>query len=237
MYNQPVRFDGDIIITDPCYIMREDGKPDYSTSPSWWDFVSKTTSEIITDANGRTFKRYNMPKPQDYPDCREKNRGDYGDDEDSVLQAALDLCLSKKTPVFSPTLQAELDAYHEAEEKWREENISDWEKCEYGEEMEVLGIKTYLADRTIYGDWSCTTFNSDTKEKIGKFCADAGMVAVFLLDEVLRYNPNYNDHIEKPWTTTLIRDFHGTVELRRKGENVTVVGKGNVNFVGKQTGF
>ena len=235
MYNTPIRFDGDIIITDPCYIMREDGKPDYSTSPSWWDFVSKTTSEEIT-SNGRTFERYNPPKPEDYPDCREKRAEDYSDN----LTARLDLMkhlLVGKAALFSPTLKAEWDAYHKANEKWKEENMSDWERCEYGDEMEVLGINTYLSDRTIYGDWSCSTFNSDTKKKIGDFCADAGMVAVFLLDEVLRYNPDFNYHTERPWTTTLIRDFHGTVELHRDGEEVTVIGKGNINFVGKQTGF
>lgn len=237
MYNTPIRFDGDIIITDPCYIMREDHKRNYDALPYWWDFVSKATYHVITGTNGKTFKSYTMPKPEDYPDCREKNRGDYGNDEDSVVQAALDLIFSEKKPMFSPTLQAELDAYHKAEEKWHEENIDDWEKCEYGEEMELLGIHTYLSDRTIYGDWSCTTFNSDTKEKIGEFCADAGMVAVFLLDEVLRYNPDFNYHTEKLWTTTLIHDFHGTVELHREGEEVAVVGKGNINFIGKQTGF
>ena len=235
MYNTPIRFDGDIIITDPCYIMRKDGQPDYSTSPSWWDFVSKTTSEEIT-SNGRTFKRYNPPKPKDYPDCREKRAEDYSDN----LTAQLDLMnrlLVGKAALFSPKLQAEWDAYHKANEKWEKENMSDWERCEYGDEMEVLGINTYLSDRTIYGDWSCSTFNSDTKKKIGDFCADAGMVAVFLLDEVLRYNPDFNYHTERPWTTTLIRDFHGTVELHRDGEEVTVIGKGNINFVGKQTGF
>lgn len=237
MYNTPIRFDGDIIITDPCYIMRKDSQLDYSTSPSWWDFLSKTTYEEITDDSGRTFKRYNYPKPQDYPDCREKTRADYGNDESSILQAALELIYHKNKPLFSPTLKAEEDAYREADIKWHEENMSDWERCEFGDEMEILGIHTYLSDRTIYGDWSCTTFNSNTKEKIGEFCADAGMVAIFLLDEVLRYNPDFNYHTERPWTTTLIHDFHGTVELHCDGEEVTVVGNGNVNFIGKQTGF
>lgn len=40
--------------------------------------------------------------------------------------------------------------------------------------MEILGITKYLVRDTIYGDWSCTTFNSDNKEPIGEFCADAG---------------------------------------------------------------
>ena len=64
-------------------------------------------------------------------------------------------------------------------------------------------IKIISVD-TLYGDWSCITYNSDTHEKIGEFCADAGMVGVFLLDEVLKYNPDFNYHIDRPWTTRRI---------------------------------
>lgn len=140
----------------------------------------------------------------------------------------------------------------------------DWKACGYGENMKVLGINNYICRDTLYGDWSCTTFNSDTKEPIGEFCADAGMVAVFLLDEVLKYNPDFDYHKEKSWTTTLIKNFKGTVqfvvvytegvyeestEYHKKGEkwedySVEVVGHGinketgePINFVGKQTGF
>ena len=133
----------------------------------------------------------------------------------------------------------------------------DWKYCNYGGFMEVLGIQNYICRDTLYGDWSCTTFNSDTNEKIGEFCADAGMVAVFLLDEVLAYNPDFDYHISRPWTTTLIKDFDGEVEFVvkhiegvyeedtewwKKGDKweddvVEVVGTGNINFVGLQTGF
>lgn len=136
-------------------------------------------------------------------------------------------------------------------------NISDWELSNYGSDMEVLGIKNYICRDTLYGDWSCTTYNSDTHEKIGEFCADAGMVGVFLLDEVLKYNPDFNYHIERPWTTTLIKDFDGEVEFeiihtegiweddtefhnkgdRWEDDSVSVVGKGNINFETHQTGF
>ena len=132
---------------------------------------------------------------------------------------------------------------------------NDWFKCEYGKYMERLGIKNYISRDTIYGDWSCTTFNSDTKEPIGEFCADAGMVAVFLLDEVLKYNPGFDYHTERPWTTTLIKNFDGEVNFEiihtegvyeedtkwwEKGDkwendSVQVVGHGNINFVVKQT--
>lgn len=118
----------------------------------------------------------------------------------------------------------------------------DWEACDYGDNMQVLGIKNYICCGTIYGDWSCTTFNSDTNEAIGEFCADAGMVAVFLLDEVLKYNPDFDYHIARPWTTTLIKNFDGEVDFKiihneYEEPEVQVVGKGNINFVGKQTGL
>lgn len=141
---------------------------------------------------------------------------------------------------------------------------NDWEKCGYGSDMESLGINHYMTRDTIYGDWSCTTFDTDTKKPIGQFCADAGLVSVFLLDEVLKYNPDFNYHIERPWTTTLIKNFKGSVQFivrRIEGEyeedteywsagdkwvdySVEVVGHGvdkvtgkPINFVGKQTGL
>lgn len=239
MYNTPIRFDGDIIITDPCYIMREDKKIDYSTMPYWWDFVTKT--KTVTK-NGEVY--HYPPKATDYPDCREKISEDYVGDI-AQAQYLLDSMLTNK-PLISPTLEAEWRMANEAKEKWKEENKDDWELCECGENMEVLGIKTYLSDDTIYGDWSCLTVQLDDNGnpigKLGNFCADSGRVAVFLLDEVLKYNPNFDYHLTKPWTTTCIKDFHGDIMLEIKtatnGEpEVRVVGSGNINFVGVQSGF
>jgi len=128
----------------------------------------------------------------------------------------------------------------------------DWNACNYGENMEVLGIKTYLTSDTIYGDWSCTTVNKDTDEPIGGFCADAGLVSVFLLDEVLAYNPDFDYHIKKPFTTTLIKDFDGDIEIEVvdvkyededyegvivEDQEVQVIGRGNINFFTTQSGF
>jgi hypothetical protein len=166
-------------------------------------------------------------------------------------------------------------------------NRDDWDKSGYGDNMEVLGIKTFLTSGTEYGDWSCTTVK-DTKESetiivklntnynklwnahnnpegkdevlinnleaerkeledsgkefiLGEFCADAGLVSVFLLSEVLAYNPKFDYHLNKPWTTTLIKDFDGDIEITHRGEGenreVSVVGKGNINFYTTQTGL
>jgi hypothetical protein len=114
----------------------------------------------------------------------------------------------------------------------------DWRKCEYGENMEALGIKTCLVRSTEYGDWSCTTYESGTGKEMGRFCADAGLVGVFLLEEVLRYNPDFDYHINREWTTTLVKGFDGDVEITHTGEEeVSLIGKGNVNFHTSQTGF
>ena len=107
----------------------------------------------------------------------------------------------------------------------------DWHKCECGDFMENLGFENFMVRDTICGDWSCTTFDSDTKEKIGSFCADAGEVGVFLLDEVLKYNPDFNYHIEKIWTTTLIKDFEGTVQFTVTEESYEYNGKREVEYV------
>lgn len=144
------------------------------------------------------------------------------------------------------------------------EHTDDWAKCDYGSDMEALGIKHYMTRDTIYGDWSCTTFDTDTTKPIGEFCADAGLVSVFSLDEVLRYNPEFDYHINRTWTTTLIKDFKGTVQFIVKREEgtydedteywdagdtwvdyaVQVIGHGvnkitgePINFIGSQTGL
>ena len=143
-----------------------------------------------------------------------------------------------------------------------EADSDDWDMSCYGENLSCLGINAYMTRDTIYGDWSCTTFNSDTGDIIGRFCADSGMVSVISLDEVLAYNPSFNYHVTKPWTTTLIKNFKGTVQFivkenkwtldedtswSKKGDEFTdyeveVVGHGEnkvtgepINFVSKQT--
>lgn len=143
----------------------------------------------------------------------------------------------------------------------------DWSLCDCGSNMEALGITNFLCHDTLYGDWSCTTSNTDTSEKIGKFCADAGQVIVCSLKDALKINPDFDYHTTRPWTTTLIKGFTGKVHfeiehtggiydedetwvdnhgnthyLKKKGEawsndSLHVIGNGNINFKTNQTGF
>lgn len=158
----PVSFDGDIIITDPCYVVKD---LDESSRPKWEDFMK------LDDYSGMT------PKEQE----------EAGFDDDYAR-----LC--------------------EAQQEWDDKHPKDWDVCNCGHDMDKLGLRTWMTRDTIYGDWSCTVF-SNTNEELGKFCADTGKVSVFQLDEVLKYNPDFNYHIEKPWTTALIKDFKGTVQF------------------------
>ena len=217
LIDMEMEFEGDIIITDPCYIMR---KLDYSSEPKWKDYMSYSSIK-------------------EYPDYDEEKR---------------------KSEMFSK----EYEIYDKAAHKWRHEHPDDWHVCEFGENMEVFGFSKYMTRDTLYGDWSCTTYDLDTKELIGSFCADAGLVSVFLLDEVMKYNPNYKQVKENSWCVTCVRDFKGTVEFRvehtegqyeettkyhNKGDKwenneVKVYGHGinkvsgkPINFVGTQTGF
>lgn len=94
------------------------------------------------------------------------------------------------------------------------EEQNDWDVCEYGENMSILGINHSMSRDTLYGDWECTTFNTDTTEELGNFCADSGMVGVFLLNEVLEYNPEFTELLkEHPGLSTVIRNFKGTVQF------------------------
>lgn len=143
------------------------------------------------------------------------------------------------------------------------DDSADWRKCDYGdwscstwstprkdvtaqlEELNTLRkvrwelIKKYGEDSVqakIYYDKIANA--SLNTEKIGDFCADSGMVAVFLLDEVLKYNPDFDFHINREWTTTLIKDFDGEVDYYVDNEdNAHIIGVGNINFFTTQTGF
>lgn len=140
-----------------------------------------------------------------------------------------------------------------------EDAHNDWTKCNCGKNMKVLGISTYFTKSTIYGDWGCSTYKitedpykvinnfveAEKKgedygidvSKLGNFCADAGLVSVFLLDEVRKYNPGIDEWIASHnWCVTTIPDFDGVVEyyVDKNGE-AHIVGIGNINFFTVQT--
>lgn len=210
-----MHFKGTIVITDPCYIIKENP----IKYPNEKDFG--LPASIIS----KPFKDYSTPKELAY--------------------------------------KAALDKYFEESRKY-----DDWDKCNYGKNMGVLGIHNYISESTIYGDWGCTTYQTEKEPKeflesilrvlndnlenkeygelpilnegkaIGGFCADAGLVGVFLLDEILAYNPEWKSWIEEySWCATIIKDFEGEVEyyIDKVNREAHIVGTGNINFYTAQT--
>ncbi len=210
-------FKGTVVITDPCYIIKKNP----IRYPDEKDFG------LPASISNKPFKDYSTPEELAYKDA--------------------------------------LDKYYEESRKY-----DDWDKCDWGENMEVLGIHNYISKSTIYGDWSCSTYQTKEEPKefmesilrilndnlengedsedwipyegeyIGEFCADAGLVGVFLLDEILAYNPEWKSWIEEhPWCATIIEDFEGEVEyyIDKVDEEAHIVGTGNINFYTAQTGI
>lgn len=107
----------------------------------------------------------------------------------------------------------------------------DYEQTNYGSELDKLGFTNYLVEDTGYGDW-CNAIFQDNGTKLGNFCADSGQVCVVLAEELIKYNPEFKQVIEKPSTwCTVIRDFDGEVEIDTSDSNWTMIyGKGNINF-------
>lgn len=201
-------FTGDILITDPCYIIKKVQKTNY---PTIMDYLSY---EDIT-------------KYSDYDGYDSKQRAN------------------------------EREQYYKACNKWEEEN-DDWAKSDYGFNCGCLGINNYITNDTLYGDWSCTVYDKNTEEILGEFCADAGLVSVFLLDEVRAYNPDIDNWIkDHPWCVTVIKNFSGDVsfdivhtewvwdtdsDYHKAGDTceddiLIVHGEGTTNFTTRQTGL
>ena len=104
--------------------------------------------------------------------------------------------------------------------------------------LEVVGL--YRDEESLYDECKAKqdTLNLNTKP-LGRFCADAGMVAVFLLDEVLAYNPDFKEWVDElPWCVTMIKDFEGDVKYYiDSADNAHIIGIGSTNFFTIQTAF
>lgn len=78
----------------------------------------------------------------------------------------------------------------------------------------------------------------EKKNVLGSFCADAGMVCVVYLDEILAFNPKFKKWAEEhDWCATIIEDFDGDVEYVIDNDEAHIQGIGNINFYTSQSGF
>lgn len=158
---EPIEFDGDICITDPGYIIKDNEVQTDLPEPCAEEFLSYTNL-------------------MDYPD--------------------IDL------------FRKEIREYEKAKEKYRKETQGDWEKTSYGYNMAAIGINHFMTRTTLCGDWVCKVYDINTGNIIGEFCADAGLVSVFYVEEAKKYNPDFPFN-KGDFTHTIIRDFKGTVQF------------------------
>ena len=190
---------GNLIITDPLYIVKQEKLEDLSTKPRKEKFYPEN---------------WTPPTEEDYFNNTEK------------------ALIAKRCE----------QNYKEAIESWQEMLPNDWDVCNYGENMNHLGLKKFIIADTIYGPWSCTVYNL-RQQMLGRFTSDSGLVGVFLLDEILEYNPKWDLHLSRPYCASLLPNFEGEVCIINSGGNlagdcdVRVIGKGNFAFYSKQTGF
>lgn len=153
--------------------------------------------------------------------------------------------ISIDSPEYENSLKYEND-YKKAYQEWSDRNPDDWDICNYGDDMNILGFTDYITHSTIYGPWSCTTYKYDSDgnaESFGKFTSDSGMVGVFKLQDVLRYNSKYTGYTSEPWSNTTIYNFTGNVFIVNygsdevKSSDIRIIGAGSINFYTQQTGW
>lgn len=248
-----MKFKGDIIITDPCYIMRDKKDYiDYESRPQWSDYMGPKLFKDMTIEEGRSIEfRVNKAKmelaevqwekenPEDWDIC------DCGDAMEALgftnyLTAGTGYgdwsCTTLIDSPETPEIQQKLIAANN--EMFYEYNFTGKSPKE-----KIAFIEGRRAE--------IEQMEKDSGVVLGHFCADAGLVSVFLLDEVLKYNPKYTDHLNNPHCVTWIKDFDGEVmitsrdyeyldeetEVLIQDDEVSVVGMGNINFYTTQTGL
>lgn len=112
-------------------------------------------------------------------------------------------------------------------------NDEDWKKCNYGDELTVLGFTDYLFLE--FPDDPQVVKNMSTNEKIGGLCQDSGCLVVVYKQELEKYNPDYKKSIGSDENYTMVKDFEGEISSMivpyGKDDFDTIIsGKGSINF-------
>lgn len=221
---------GDIIITDPCYIMRRN--PMKHPEPKDFNLPNTIYS--------KPYSEYSTPEELAYKAACSKywaEESKYDDWKKCGYGECMNV-LGLTNYISESTIYGDWSCTTwSTPRKDVEEQIEELNKlCKEAWEAEEKYGRDSIQSK-IYGDkWADATMDM---KKLGIFCADAGMVAVFLLDEVLKYNPDFNKWMEKhDWCVTLIKGFDGEINYHIDNDgDAHIIGKGNINFYTTQTGL
>ena len=95
----------------------------------------------------------------------------------------------------------------------------DWDACAYGDDMGALGMKTVLPALVTEGEEDFMARDTDSGAILGTFVSDSGVAAAMLLEEILQYDPDFDEHLACPENVVLIPDFDGEVTRHGTGED------------------
>lgn len=109
----------------------------------------------------------------------------------------------------------------------------DWDKCGYGDHMEHLGFQTCLSALVTEGEEDLCGWSTDGKTCYGTFVTDSGVATAFLLEEILKYDPTFDEHLECPENTLWIPGFDGEIFVKGQGEQQWFEATGSHDFTTK----
>ena len=109
-------------------------------------------------------------------------------------------------------------------------DAEDWKRCGYGDHMEKLGFTTVLSALVTEGEEDLGAVNPATGDFYGTYVTDSGVATAFLLEEILRYDPTFDEHLVCPENVLWIRDFDGEVTVCGQGEDQWLEGAGTHPF-------
>lgn len=112
-------------------------------------------------------------------------------------------------------------------------DAQDWKKSGYGDHMEKLGLKTSLSALVTEGEEDLCALSPDGKTFFGTFVTDSGVATAFLLEEILGYDPTFDEHTECPENALWIPGFDGEITVLGDGEDQWFEGSGSHNFTTK----
>ena len=134
------------------------------------------------------------------------------------------------------------DYYYELEQ-WKKSTQSDWDTSDYGKHLENIGFHNVIVSDMGYQYGSYSVYESSTNSFIGQFCSDSGLIGVFNLDEILRYDEDFDKFNTMPWAVCFIPNYVGTIAFINNNDgkgiesDIRIVGTGNMKFYSKQRGF
>jgi hypothetical protein len=107
---------------------------------------------------------------------------------------------------------------------------ADWVACGYGDDMGALGFTTWCSALVTEGEEDLGAYHPDTGVCYGTFVTDSGVATAFLLEEILRYDPKFDEHLESPENVLWLRNFDGMVTVQGQGEDQWFAGQGTHPF-------